>query len=257
MRQVGWLLISDSTGDTSMKLKERADDRVSAEELLNSFKDACVWGGVRLPEPDSSALAVEVLNVWKLLSQGQEPPSGYRLNSAWTKLYALALPDRCVIYDSRVVTAVTSILDPTMQFVSQGAKWQSYKNLGTVPGRGGLSPLSVLALAERVPRVGEPDGCKSLVSRSARRAQPAGGATTRLPKTERSSVPGRFEKWKPCCSWKAIDDVRVTMESKPRRKYRLWELKDQGTVDGCLGYSTWPSCAGGVAPGGCRSSWPG
>jgi hypothetical protein len=122
------------------KLKERADDRVAADELLNAFKDACVWGGVRLPEPDSCALAVEVLNVCKLLSQGQEPHSGYRLNSAWTKLYALALPDRCVIYDSRVATAVTSILDPTMQFVSQEAKWQSFRNLGTVPGRGGSRP---------------------------------------------------------------------------------------------------------------------
>jgi hypothetical protein len=121
-------------------LKERADDRVAREELLDSFKDVCVWGGVRLPESDARTLATQVLEVLKLLSQRQEPPSGYRLNSAWTKLYALALPDRCVIYDSRVATAVTSILDPTMQFVSQGAKWQSYRSLGTVPGRGGSRP---------------------------------------------------------------------------------------------------------------------
>jgi hypothetical protein len=73
------------------KLNERADDRDAAEELSNAFKDACVWGGVRLPEPESCALAVEVLNVWRLLSRDQERPSGYRLNSAWTKLYALAL----------------------------------------------------------------------------------------------------------------------------------------------------------------------
>jgi hypothetical protein len=121
------------------KLEKRANDRVAAEELLNGFKDACVWGNVRLPEPDSRALAAEVLNVWEMLSQGQVPPSNCRLNSAWTKLYALAIPDSCVIYDSRVATAVTSILDPTMRFASQ-AKWQAYRNLGTVPGRGGSRP---------------------------------------------------------------------------------------------------------------------
>jgi len=41
-----------------------------------------------------------------------------RLNSAWTKLYAFAIPDKCVIYDSRVAAAITSILDPVIQLVS-------------------------------------------------------------------------------------------------------------------------------------------
>jgi hypothetical protein len=126
------------------KLEERADDKVAATDLLNAFKDTCVWGGVRLPESDSCNLAAEVLRVWQLLSQGQNPPSGCRLNSAWTKLYALALPDQCVIYDSRVAAAVTSILDPTMQSLSGQPNWQSYARLGTVPGRGGSRPREVL-----------------------------------------------------------------------------------------------------------------
>ena len=68
-------------------------------------------------------------------------------------------PDRCVIYDSRVATAVTSILDPTMQFVSQGDEWQSYRNLGTVPGRGGSRP--------RDPRWRWPNGYRVWASQTA------------------------------------------------------------------------------------------
>jgi len=125
------------------KLDERADDRDAATEQLNAFKDTCVWAGVRLPESDSCTLAAEVLRVWQSLTHGQKPTSGCRLNSAWTKLYALALPDKCVIYDSRVAAAVTSILDPTMEFLSEYPNWQPYANLGTVPGRGGSRPRDV------------------------------------------------------------------------------------------------------------------
>jgi hypothetical protein len=121
-------------------LKERGDDRLAREELLDSFKDVCVWGGVKLPESDGCALAMEVINAWESLAKGQEPPSHCHLNSAWTKLYALALPDSCVIYDSRVATALTSILAPARSCAFQGAKWQPYRNLGTVPGRGGSRP---------------------------------------------------------------------------------------------------------------------
>lgn len=122
------------------KLEERARDKVAAEDLLNAFKHTCVWGGVKLPESDPYVLAAEVLRAWQRLSDGQEPPSGCRLNSAWTKLYAFALPDKCIIYDSRVAGAVTSILDPAMEQIFHWSKWESYGNLGTVPGRGGSRP---------------------------------------------------------------------------------------------------------------------
>lgn len=122
------------------KLEVCAGDRVVAGELLHAFKEICVWGGVKLPESDSCVLAAEVLCVWQALSRGQKPPSGCRLNSAWTKLYAFALPDECVIYDSRVAGAVTSILDPTMHLFSCWPKGRSSAALGTIPGRGGSRP---------------------------------------------------------------------------------------------------------------------
>ena len=122
------------------KLDIRADDRVASEELLKAFKGTCVWGRVKLPESDPLILASEVMRVWRALSKGHEAPLACRLNSAWTKLYALALPEDCVIYDSRVAAAVTSILDPVMPLLSRCSKWQSHEELGTVPGRGGSRP---------------------------------------------------------------------------------------------------------------------
>jgi hypothetical protein len=122
------------------KLEARSDDPVASEELLAAFKATCVWGGVKLPEPDSSILAAEVLRGRQALLQKQRPPSSCRLNSAWTKLYALALPEQCVIYDSRVAAAVTSILDPTMNLAAGRPEWRSYRALGTIQGRGGSRP---------------------------------------------------------------------------------------------------------------------
>jgi hypothetical protein len=132
--------LSNQIQQAIRKLELSSADRLGAEELLTAFKATCVWGGVRLPESDPCALADEVLCVWRALSQGRIPPSDCRLNSAWTKLYAFALPDKCVIYDSRVATAVTSILDPAMGLLSSWPKWQLYSALGTISGRGGSRP---------------------------------------------------------------------------------------------------------------------
>ncbi len=115
-------------------------DSTAAAALLLAFKGTCVWGGVRLPESDLCTLAAEVLHALPRLLMSQEPPRHCRLNSAWTKLYAFALPDNCVIYDSRVATALTSILDPVMIKVSTSPKWQPYRALGSVNGRGGSRP---------------------------------------------------------------------------------------------------------------------
>jgi len=122
------------------RLKVRANDAPAADELLAAFKCACAWGSVKLPESDPGRLAKEVLQVVDALSEGREPPSDCRLNSAWTKLYAFALPDRCVIYDSRVAAALTSILDPAARLISGSPKWRPYLGLGTISGRGGSRP---------------------------------------------------------------------------------------------------------------------
>lgn len=125
------------------KLEANANDAVAADELLAAFKCTCAWGSVKLPESDSGRLAGEVLRAVQALSNGREPPSGCRLNSAWTKLYAFALPETCVIYDSRVAAALTSILDPAMHLVSGSPSWQPYLRLGTISGRGGSRPRDV------------------------------------------------------------------------------------------------------------------
>jgi hypothetical protein len=132
--------LSSQIQQTTNKLTMCAGDRIVAEELLTLFKETCVWGGVKLPESDASVLAAAVLDAWRALSHGKKPPSSCRLNSAWTKLYAFALPDTCVIYDSRVAAALTSILDPAMNLMSGWPKWQAYAGLGRIPGRGGSRP---------------------------------------------------------------------------------------------------------------------
>jgi hypothetical protein len=141
------------------KLDHCSDDSVAAEELLDAFRGTCVWGCVKLPESSPHALAIEVLQVWKALSSGREPPPGSRLNSAWTKLYSFALPEKCVIYDSRVAAAVTAILDPVMESFSPCHKWQPYVALGTVPGRGGSRPRDL--------RWDWPDGYRAWTSQMA------------------------------------------------------------------------------------------
>jgi len=145
-----WLNSSKAVNGFSVQIQRaivalEADPRntAAAQEVLNAFKRVCLWGGVRLPESNPFALSTEVLRCYKALSQGGEPPLNCRLNSAWTKLYAFAIPDKCVIYDSRVAAAITSILDPVIQLVSGFPDWRSYADLGTIPGRGGSRPRSL------------------------------------------------------------------------------------------------------------------
>ena len=161
-----WKLTSRTVADLSSRIQQSihqlemcGGDRIAAGELLTAFKETCVWGGVKLPESDSFALAEEVLCAWRALSHRQLPPSWCRLNSAWTKLYAFALPDQCVIYDSRVAAALTSILDPAMHLVSGWPEWRSYAGLGTIQGRGGSRPRSL--------RWGWPNGYRAWTSQIA------------------------------------------------------------------------------------------
>ncbi len=121
-------------------LRASSGNATAARELMDAFKEICSWGHVKLPESDQGHLATEVLLAMKELEGGKKPPPTCRLNSAWTKLYAFALPDTCVIYDSRVAAALTSILDPAMEMFSDLPSWQPYLNLETISGRGGSRP---------------------------------------------------------------------------------------------------------------------
>lgn len=125
-------------------LTEFPHDVDIARKLLNIFSEICVWGGVRLPETNPKKLAEEFLRCLDFLSRAQTPPKSCRLNSAWTKLYALAQPESFVIYDSRVANALTSILDPVIATISSSSGWLPYKRLGTVPGRGGTRPRKLV-----------------------------------------------------------------------------------------------------------------
>lgn len=108
--------------------------------LLNIFSAICVWGNVRLPEPNTNILTNEVITVLNALDNNQVPVN-CRLNSAWTKLYAMFRPNKFMIFDSRVGTALTSILDPYMPALINSPLWQPYTGLGTVNiGRGGSRP---------------------------------------------------------------------------------------------------------------------
>ncbi len=115
-----------------------------ARKLLDIFSEICVWGGVKLPESNPEKLAEEFLLCLDCLSRAQTPPKSCRLNSAWTKLYAFALPESFVIYDSRVANALTSILDNVFPIISSSSSWQPYGRLGTAPGRGGTRPRKLV-----------------------------------------------------------------------------------------------------------------
>jgi|GEM_PF-807472 len=143
----GWKVASERVKELSTCVQEAVRDidtgvneQIAAEHLLTVFREICKWGGVRVPESDASVLAPEVQGVLRALRKGQEPPSSCRVNSAWTKLYAFALPNECVIYDSRVATALISILDPVMNLISRKGDWHPYERLGKVAGRGGSRP---------------------------------------------------------------------------------------------------------------------
>jgi hypothetical protein len=146
-RECNWSNTCRVVNDLSTQV-QRAIERLNAcdrdpfgtDELMKVFKGICLWGRVKLPESNSSHLASEALRALRALAKGEEPPSTCRLNSAWTKLYAFSRPLRCVIYDSRVAAALTSILDPAMPLVRDGVGWPFYSGLGTIVGRGGSRP---------------------------------------------------------------------------------------------------------------------
>ncbi len=111
----------------------------NARKLQDIFFQICFWNHIPLPENNSAILAREVQEVICRL-QENEIPVGYRINVAWSKLYALLLPENFVFYDSRISTALLSILDPYMNVISRTEIWEKYNFLGSIPGRGGTRP---------------------------------------------------------------------------------------------------------------------
>lgn len=111
-----------------------------AENLLKLFAEICQWGGVRLPTISAEQLKFEVFSVLASLDKGEVPSQQFRLNSAFTKLYAIARPEIFVIFDSRVAAALTSIIDSNYQVLVQMPEWERYRQLGFVNGRGGSRP---------------------------------------------------------------------------------------------------------------------
>jgi hypothetical protein len=130
-----------SAADAERALRSDPSSRKAQDQLLRVFELVCLWGNVRLPESDVASLAAEVLNTLDVLDRGLEPSS--RLNSAWTKLYVVLRPDSFVIFDSRVATALTSLLDRAMPAVVNQQEWRWLSDLGTVVGRGGSRPRKV------------------------------------------------------------------------------------------------------------------
>jgi hypothetical protein len=127
----------------SITQSPRAGVEGTSDDLVSLFEEICVWGGVKLPESDPERLCEEVFRTLETLDRNEVPERGHsRLNSAWTKLYAIARPDSFVIFDSRVATALVSILDPYMNDLVNGQHFHKVQGLGTVPGRGGSRPRS-------------------------------------------------------------------------------------------------------------------
>lgn len=112
----------------------------SASLLRQLFCDICDWGGVKKPQLSETELQQQVVSVYGSLKQHKPVHRSNTINSAYTKLYAIAMPDDFVIYDSRVATALTSILDRQMPVLTHSPEWSGYSALGVVNGRGGSRP---------------------------------------------------------------------------------------------------------------------
>lgn len=122
----------------AIELKQEHTD--NAAELLTLFEKVCKWGGVNLPAITASELKIQVFSVLNAIDNGALPDSRFKINSAYTKLYAIARPDSFVIFDSRVAAALTSIMDSAYDSLTQLHDWPKYQNLGFVNGRGGSRP---------------------------------------------------------------------------------------------------------------------
>ena len=112
--------------------------------LMDLFSEICTWGNVKLPETNSMDLACEVAASVECIKH-EHIPVNTRLNSAWTKLYAIIHPDFFVMNDSRVGTSISWILDPYMRDLIHSPSFVQYAALGHFnnAGRGGTRPRNL------------------------------------------------------------------------------------------------------------------
>ena len=103
-----------------------------AAEVRQLFSEICQWGRVPLP-PEAPSAVVRNLQLAKAQVEGEEA----KMNSAWTKLYAFFYPDEFVIYDSRVATAIISIVENALTDAEIDQFRTSYPALGFMEGMGG------------------------------------------------------------------------------------------------------------------------
>jgi len=121
--------------------KNNPQCQIALKEL---FSDICTWGNVKLPETNEKTLAFEVDETLKLIKH-EDIPDNARLNSAWTKLYAIIYPDLFIMNDSRVGTSISWILDPYMDDLIHSPSFIQYDALGhfNSAGRGGTRPRNL------------------------------------------------------------------------------------------------------------------
>ncbi len=127
---------SESVFTGFIKDAARIDLARPGPELVQLFEKICSWGGVKLPTSDAAVIARNVFNA----SDGLEAS----VNSAWTKLYAVFLPDRFIIFDSRVATAIIHIAERVLTAEELVDFKIAYPHLGVIVGRGGTRPRATL-----------------------------------------------------------------------------------------------------------------
>jgi hypothetical protein len=123
------------------------------QDALNIYSKIKKWGGIT---KDDSVTADYVINglktVYKYVTDGQSV--FVKINSTWTKVYALAFPESFVIYDTRVAYAIVSIAEDIYRpSRSEGSSPEdninqfkkAFNEIGIMPfaARGGTRPRGV------------------------------------------------------------------------------------------------------------------
>lgn len=117
------------------------NNAVAQVRLSKLFDNVCSWGGVNRPDIGDTELVDHVIQALAAIDLNETPERSLKINSAWTKLYAMLRPDLCVIFDSRVATSLIAALDPYIDLLKGDIRFDAYKSLGTVQqGRGGTRP---------------------------------------------------------------------------------------------------------------------
>jgi len=111
------------------------DLKSNEDRILSLFMDICKWGGVKLPTNNSSEVIISLV-----AASSRSKLQVAKMNSAWTKLYAIFYPNDFIIFDSRVATSLLSIAEGILSKEEIVVFQKKYPALGYVNGRGGTRP---------------------------------------------------------------------------------------------------------------------